>query len=114
MGNFKMNWSRAGLLFVGWTLVSIIFAGISYAAAIGENNKEFGFVSALKLNLVQFYVWAILAPFVFRFSRRFPIELRPLNVRNFLLYFPGLISFAGIHQAVHLAVLWSITPTWKQ
>jgi two-component system, LytTR family, sensor kinase len=109
-----MNWRRAALLFVGWTLVSVIFAGISYAAAIGENNKEFGFVSALRLNLVQFYVWAILTPFVFRFSRRFPIELRPLNVRNLLLYFPALISFAGIHQVIHLAMLWSISPRWRQ
>src|SRR5438093_1933509 len=114
MGNLKMNWRRAALLFVGWTLVSIIFAGISYAAAIDENNKEFGFISALRLNLVQFYVWAVLSPLVFRFSRRFPIELRPLNVRNLLLYFPALISFAGIHQVIHLAVLWSITPRWRQ
>src|SRR5215470_9669091 len=114
MRTFKMNWRKAALLFVGWTLVSIIFAGISYAAAIGENNKEFGFVSALRLNLVQFYVWAILTPFVFRFSRRFPIELRPLNVRNLLLYFPALISFAGIHQVLHLAILWSIWPRWRQ
>ena len=98
MRNPKINYRRAALLFVGWTLASVIFAGISYAAAIGENNKEFGFVSALRLNLVQFYLWAILAPFVFRFSRRFPIEFRPLNVRNLLLYFPALISFAGIHQ----------------
>src|SRR5262247_2717641 len=114
MRTFKMNWRRAALLFVGWTLVSVIFAGISYAAAIGENNKEFGFVSALRLNLVQFYLWAILAPFVFGFSRRFPIELRPLNVRNLLLYFPALIAFASIHQVIHLAVLWSITPRWRQ
>jgi len=114
VSNPKLNWRRVAFLFIGWTLVSIIFAGISYAAAIGENNKEFGFVSALRLNLVQFYLWAILTPFVFRFSRRFPIELRPLNVRNLLLYFPALISFAGIHQVLHLAVLWSITPRWRQ
>jgi two-component system LytT family sensor kinase len=114
MRNLEINWRRAALLFSAWTLVSIIFAGISYAAAIGENNKEFGFVSALRLNLIQFYLWAILAPLVFRFSRRFPIEVRPLNVRNLLLYFPALISFAGIHQVIHLAVLWSITPRWRQ
>src|SRR2546430_11888708 len=114
MCNLKTIWRRAALLFVGWTLVSIIFAGISYAAAVGENNKEFGFVSALRLNLVQFYVWAILSPVVFRFSRRFPVELRPLNVRNLLLYFPALISFAGIHQLIQLAVLWSIIPRWRQ
>ena len=114
MENFTIKCRRAALLFVGWTLVSIIFAGISYAAAIGENNKEFGFVSALRLNLVQFYLWAILSPLVFRFSRRFPIELRPLNVRNLVLYFPALISFAGIHQLIQLAVLWSIIPRWRQ
>src|SRR5437762_7377637 len=114
MGYFKTNWRRAGLLLGGWTPVSVIFAAISYAAAIGENNKEFGFVSALRLILVQFYLCAILSPLLFKFSRRFPIEFRPLNLRNLLLYFPSLISFAGIHQLIHLAVLWSITPRWRQ
>src|SRR6266567_7122265 len=114
MCNLKINWRRMALLFGGWTLVSVIFAAVSYAAAIGENNKEFGFVSALRLNLVQFYLWAILSPLLFRFSRHFPIEFRPLNLRNLLLHFPALISFAGIHQAIHLAVLWSITPRLRQ
>ena len=114
MGNRKINWRRAAFLFGGWTLVSVIFAAVSFAAAIGENNKEFGFVSALRLNLVQFYLWAILSPLLLRFSRRFPIEFRPLNLRNLLLYFPALISFAGIHQTIHLAVLWSITPRLRR
>src|SRR5207247_2601561 len=114
MENFTIKCRRAALLFVGWTLVGIIFAGISYAAAVGENNKEFGFVFLLRLNLVQFYLSAILSPLLFKFSRRFPIEFRPLNLRNLLLYFPALISFAGIHQLIHLAVLWSITPRWRQ
>ncbi len=114
MCNLKINWRRMALLFGGWTLVGVIFAAVSYAAAIGENNKEFGFVSALRLNLVQFYLWAILSPLLFRFSRHFPIEFRPLNLRNLLLHFPALISFAGIHQAIHLAVLWSITPRLRR
>jgi sensor histidine kinase YesM len=114
MGNFKIDWRKAALLFAGWTLVSFIFAAISYAAAIGENNKEFGFVSALRLNLVQFYLWAILVPLLFRFSHRFPIEFRSLNLRNLWPYFPALISFAAIHQTIHLAVLWAITPRLRR
>jgi len=114
MGNLKTTWCKAALLFGGWTLVSVIFAVVSYAAAIGENHREFDFVSALRLNLVQFYLWAILSPLLFRFSRRFPIEFRPLKVRNLLLHFPVLISFAGIHQVIHLAILWSITPRLKR
>src|SRR4029450_751080 len=114
MRSLKISWHKVALLFGGWTLVSVIFALVSYAAAIGENNKEFGFVAALRLNLVQFYLWAILSPLLFRFSRRFPIEFRPLNLRNLLLYFPALISFASIHQVIHLAVLWSISPRWRR
>src|SRR5947209_12663005 len=109
MGYLKTNWRRAAFVFGGCTLVSFIFAAVSYAAAAGENNKEFDFVSALRLNLVQFYLWAILSPLIFRFSRRFPIELRPLNLRNLFLHFPALVSFAGFYRTIHLAVLWSIT-----
>src|SRR5438067_807926 len=114
MGYLKTNWRRAAFVFGGCTLVSFIFAAVSYAAAAGENNKEFDFVSALRLNLVQFYLWAILSPLIFRFSRRFPIELRPLNLRNLFLHFPALVSFAGIHQIIHLAVLWFITPRLRR
>ena len=114
MGYLKTNWRRAAIVFGGCTLVSFIFAAVSYAAAVGENNKEFDFVSALRLNLVQFYLWAILSPLIFRFSRRFPIELRPLNLRNLFLHFPALVSFAGIHQIIHLAVLWFITPRLRR
>src|SRR5437016_12741413 len=105
MGNLEINWRRVALLFAGWTLVSVIFAAVSYAAAIGENNKEFGFVSSRRLNLVQFYLWAILSPLLFRFSRRFPIEFRPLNLRNLLLYFPALISFAGSQARDNIDIL---------
>src|SRR5947208_15109747 len=114
MGYLKTNWRRAAFVFGGCTLVSVIFAAVSYAAAVGENNKEFDFVSALSLNLFQFYLWAILSPLIFRFSRRFPIELRPLNLRNLFLHFPALVSFAGIHQIIHLAVLWFITPRLRR
>jgi hypothetical protein len=114
MSSLKISWHKVALLFGGSTLVSVIFALVSYAAAIGENNKEFGFVSALRLNLVQFYLWAILSPLLFRFSRRFPIEFRPLNLRNLLLHLPAVVSFAAVHQVIHLAVLWSITPRLRR
>ena len=31
-----------------------------------------------------------------------------------MLYFPALISFAGVHQLIQLAILWSIIPRWRQ
>src|SRR5882762_1386282 len=104
----------AVLLFGLWTLVGLIFAAVSYGIAMSESNSRFGLAEALKLNLVQFYLWGIFSLLVFRFSRRFPIEFRPLRIRNLLLHFPALLLFAGLHQAVHLLVLWSSSARLRQ
>src|SRR5690242_2260919 len=105
---------RTALLFAASTVIGLIFAAVSYVAALGENATDFGFVAAVKLNLVQFYLWGIFSPLLFYFSRRFPIELRPLNVRNLLLHIPALDLFAIGHQAAHLTILWFISPRTRQ
>src|SRR5260370_40459174 len=114
MRESKRKWRRAAFLFGVWTLAGFIFAAVSYAAAISQNDRRFGFFDALRLNLVQFYLWGILSLLIFRFSRRFPIEFRPVRLRNLSLHFPALLSFAGVHQAIHLAILWSITPRLRR
>ena len=100
--------------FAAWTLVALIFATISYAASRNEGNRGFGFISALEFNLVLFYLWAVLSLLIFRFSRRFPIELRPLKIRNLLLHIPGIIVLAVGHQLIHLTTLWLLLPRLRQ
>src|SRR5438132_7348661 len=107
MPRVKQTLRWAAFLFGGWSLVGLVFAAISYGIAVVENNSRFGWAEALKLNLVQFYLWGIFSLLIFGFSRRFPIEFRPLRTRNLLLHFPALLLFAGLHQAMHLTVLWS-------
>src|SRR2546430_4446072 len=114
MPTIKRTLRRAALLFGGWTVVGLIFAAVSYGIAMSESNSRFGLAEALKLNLVQFYLWGIFSLLVFAFSRRFPVEFRPLRTRNLLLHFPALLLFAGIHQAVHLLVLWSSSARLRQ
>jgi hypothetical protein len=58
MGNLKINWRRAALLFVAWTLVGLVFAAVSYGVALSQNDQRFGIAASLKLNLVLFYLWA--------------------------------------------------------
>jgi hypothetical protein len=72
MPKIKPTLRRATLLFGGWTVVGLIFAAVSYGIAMSESNSRFGLAEALKLNLVQFYLWGIFSPLVFGFSRRFP------------------------------------------
>jgi two-component system, LytTR family, sensor kinase len=103
----------ATLLFVGWTIVGLTFAAVSYTAAVIE-NREFAVGDALRLNLIQFYLWGAFSPLLFWLSRRFTVEFRPVSLRNLLLHFAALLLFAGIHQTIHLALFWSLTPRVRQ
>src|SRR5215467_2298968 len=110
MNDLTANWRRITILFLGWTLVGLVFAAVSYGVALSQNDPRFGIAAALKLNLVLFYLWGVFSPFIFRFSRRFRVEFRPLTVRNLAVHVPAVVFFAAIHQALSLAVLWAITP----
>jgi signal transduction histidine kinase len=108
------NWRRVLLYFAGWTLIAAVFATISFAASRSEGNRGFGFVSALQFNVVLFYLWAVLSFAIFSFSRRFPIEVRPLNTRNLLVHIPAIIVLALGHQAIQLTTLWLALPRLRQ
>jgi signal transduction histidine kinase len=105
---------RAAFLLGAWTVVGVIFAAVSYASALADNNRRFDFFDALRLNLIQFYLWGLFSPLLFWFGRRFPLEFPPRKRGNLLLHIPALLVFAGVHQVIQVAVLWSATPRMRQ
>jgi sensor histidine kinase YesM len=111
MGNLKINWRRAVLLFVAWTLVGLVFAAVSYGVALSQNDKRFGIAASLKLNLVLFYLWGVFSPLILRFCRRFRVEFRRLSIRNVTVHVPAIVLFAAVHETLLLAILWSIRPS---
>src|SRR4029453_15915003 len=111
MGNLKINWRRAVLLFVTWTLVGLVFAAVSYGVALSQNDKRFGIAASLKLNLVLFYLWGVFSPLILSFCRRFRVEFRRLSIRNLTVHVPAIVLFAAVHETLLLAILWSITPS---
>ena len=111
MGNLKINWRRAALLFVAWTLVGLVFAAVSYGVALSQNDKRFGIAASLKLNLVLFYLWGVFSPLILRFCRRFRVEFRRLSIRNLTVHVPAIVLFAAVHETLLLAILWSIRPS---
>lgn len=111
MGNLKINWRRAVLLLLGWTMVGLVFAAVSYGVALSQNDKRFGIAASLKLNLVLFYLWGVFSPLILRFCRRFRLEFRRLSIRNLTVHVPAIVLFAAVHETLLLAILWSITPS---
>ena len=108
------KWRGAFVYLAAWGIIALIFATISYAASFGEGTRGISFISALEFNLVLFYFWAFLALLIFWFTRRFPIEVRPLNTPNLLVHIPAIIVLAAGHEVVHLTTLWLLVPRLRQ
>jgi two-component system LytT family sensor kinase len=113
-GKAAPRWRGALLYFVAWTVIALIFATVSYAASLSEGNRGFGFISALQFNLALFLWWAVLSLLIFWFSRRFPIEVRPLNTRNLLMHIPVIMVLAVGHQIIQLTTLWLLLPRLRK
>ena len=109
MGHYKTNWQRSTILFGGWTLVGLVFAAVSYGVALSQNDPRFGIAAALKLNLVLFYLWGVFSLFIFRFCRRFRVELRSPKIRNLAVQLVAIDIFAAVHESLLLLILWSIS-----
>src|SRR5260370_6635128 len=103
------KWRTVILLFGGWTLVGLVFTALRYASLTIE-NRHFALHDALRQNLPYFYIWGALSPLIFRFSHRFPVEFRPIRLRNLLLHITLIFLFEGIHQGMFLAILWFLNP----
>jgi hypothetical protein len=63
----------------------------------------------------HFYLWGALSLLIFRFSRCFRLELRPLRFRNLLLYLP-VILLKGLKAARERegAVRDPLRPSWGE
>jgi two-component system LytT family sensor kinase len=105
---------RSVLLFIGgWTIIGLVFAAVTYIHMIGA-NEQYAFSRAVRSNLLFFYLWAVFSLFLFRVSCRFPVELRSLRFGRLLLYLLGILLVASLHQSVHLALGWVITPGFRE
>src|SRR5947209_17123633 len=95
---------RAVLIFTGsWTVVGMVFSVISFLLLANQKTK---FSDSLRYNMVHFYLWAGLSLLLFKFSRRFRVEVNPLKFGNLLLHVPVVLSFAALHQTIQIATFW--------
>lgn len=111
----RQRLSSAAIFFAVWTLLALIFVSLSSAAALGIGNQP----NARLLFLIQFtrfYIWGILSPLIYRFVRRFPIEIKNFRWHRLLAHLAALAVFCTAHQILYMIVTWLIdappnTPT---
>jgi two-component sensor histidine kinase len=91
--------------FALWTLLALIFVSLSSATALGAGNQP-NLRLLFLIQFTRFYIWGILSPLIYRFVRRFPIEIRVWHWRNLVSQLTALIFFCTIHQLLFMIVTW--------
>jgi glucose-6-phosphate-specific signal transduction histidine kinase len=94
----KPHLIRATGILVCWTFLALIFTPQTYVLH-SQSTIPLTWIEALSANLVLFYGWAILTPFVFWFGEQYPIEA-PHQLRNTLVLLLLAIPFALVHMAM--------------
>ena len=69
----KRRWIRWLLALLGWTAVALFFASQTYLS-YKYSGGQAHFWLVLKMNLIEWYGWGLLAPGIFWLARRFPLE----------------------------------------
>jgi signal transduction histidine kinase len=107
-GLFSMSrWQRFWAIMALWTVLGLIDAGQFYVHLNYFKSRSVNWEEALASGLADWYVWAILAPLIFRLGRRFPLDSAHWR-RRLLLHLVAAIGFMLIKVAIDLPLGWAI------
>jgi signal transduction histidine kinase len=107
------KWQAIAIWIAVWTVVGLIFSLFHYASMIGS-PRQLGFSYALRMNMIHYYLWGLLWPIIFGFSKRFPVEFRPLRIGNLLLHIPAIVLFAITQLSAHAVLAWMLVPYYRK
>ncbi|HLM60696.1 MAG TPA: hypothetical protein VK308_07830, partial [Pyrinomonadaceae bacterium] len=103
MNDVRRKLGYFAAFFALWTLVALIFVSLSSATALGSGNQP-NLRLLFLIQFTRFYVWGALSPLIYRFVRRFPIEISTLNWRNLLVHLAALAVFCSVHQLLFMVI----------
>lgn len=85
LGSTELGFWRYAAL---WTLVALVFAMQGWLSGRLDGGPRFGIFTHLRWSMVQWYTWAVLAPWIFHLAERHPVRapfrLRGLGTQSLL------------------------------
>jgi two-component system LytT family sensor kinase len=112
----KRGWVLWVLVLVVWTLVGLSFTLNYYFFAghyVAIFKQQPTIAGMLTWELPYWFLWAALAPLIFRITRRFPVE-RDRWFRNSLIHIAACLSLSFAHRAIYLIVGWLLHVAFYQ
>jgi signal transduction histidine kinase len=97
------RWLRWSLIFGLWTLMGL-FDGYQTFLCSGFIGRPMPLNVAILRGLAEWYIWAALAPFIFRLARRYPLDARSWR-RRLLLQVGAIMLYSLLKVALDVPVV---------
>lgn len=95
----KRLWIRLLLAVLGWTAVAVFFASQTYLSYKYSGGQVHLWL-VLKMNLIEWYLWGLLAPGIIWLARRFPLE-REHGARSLALHSVAAVGVSLLKWALN-------------
>ena len=95
--------SRTIFILLGvWTLIGLTFASLSFFATLAISvPRRVDLVGIFVLNLLAFYLWALLTPLIARLARRYRLD-RQHWPQSLVVHLPASLLFPALHLCLYL------------
>jgi sensor histidine kinase YesM len=99
--------SRTFFILLGvWTLIGLTFASLSFFATLAISDQHsVNPVGIFISNLLAFYLWALLTPFIALLARRYRLD-RQRWPQSLVVHLPASLLFPALHLCLYLSPLW--------
>ena len=114
-GIAERRWVRWGLIFGGWAIIGVFFAGRNIVSSISR-GAPIAWAEGVFFELIYWLVWGFFTPVIFWFARRYYIQRRP-RIRSVLALIGFGLVVAPLHTAleaaINMLIAWRVlhTPT---
>jgi two-component system LytT family sensor kinase len=97
-------WKRLAIIWGIWTFIGLVFTLQMYFASY-RSERPTPFITALYVQMVWAYIWALATPLILIAAAKLPIE-RNNWLRSTLLHIPISLAISVVTMAIGHALLW--------
>lgn len=107
LGNTQIGlWPYLGL----WTVVVVVFAVQNFWADLLKGHEVWSVWDYLRWSAIRWYIWAALAPLVFRLAKRYPVR-SPLRLLNLGAQLPASFCITFLAMGIGAFVSTAFEPS---
>lgn len=103
-GKAAFGWQNWVIGFIIWTIVGLSFASRSYLSYY-QNGTPARWEEVYSGFMVDFYIWGLVSPLIFRLAREFPIE-RDRLWKRLAFHIPVSLTLTFIVNAISIPTYW--------